>query len=87
MEAWKLIFCLLVGGDARLVLYRHPEEAEKEDRERWVIYIVLTNIYIDEHISWELRFSISLPLEPMCQIKFIVSLDFEILFSWSHHQL
>ena len=66
-----------------LFFYGDSEEIEKEDRERFVnIYY-----YIGEHISWDLRFSMSLPLEPMCHSIPIVSLDLGISIILVSHQL
>ena len=51
-----------------LFFYRDPEEAEKEEKERWVDIIIIIPFLL--HISWESRFSVLLPLEPMCKIKY-----------------
>jgi hypothetical protein len=67
-----------------LFFYRDPEEIEKEDRERFVIMFVNK---VAEHISWDLRFSISLPLEPMCHSIPIVSLDLGTSIVLVSHQL
>ena len=45
-----------------LFFYRDPEEAEKEEKERWVEVFKHTSL----HISWEVRSPIFFTLESMC---------------------
>ena len=45
-----------------LFFYRDPEEAEKEEKERWVEVIKHTSV----HISWEVRSPMFFTLESMC---------------------
>ena len=60
-----------------LFFYRDPEEAEKEEKERWVFKM---NNNLCCHISWESRFSVLLPLEPMCKIKYHFTPDLKYIF-------
>ena len=45
-----------------LFFYRDPEEAEKEEKERWVEVFKQTSM----HISWEARSPMFFTLESMC---------------------